>query len=551
MILTIHGENDALLAMLDGVEELITAVGPSLGPCGKTALHVYPGQYSEHTHSSSHGNTIIGFFDQASGIKYSAIDSIQKAVNHTQSFAGDATTSAAIVASSIFVEAVKLITSGNNSLAIRSGVCKALDVAETAVKTLARPIARPEETRQVAETALRGDTRHIDALMRALELAGDNGYIEIDVRSPSQLDGRTETSVQKADGIVVPGSIVGTEPRSVQSGPFDVIVITGEVLRSVTVDEVFRKYGPTGSFPILLLASTLNSAIKGENDNSSDNCRAIMEYANEKSLQVVAVVPTYLSDSDLINIASYAGTIVYREGERSAPPLGHVEMLGTRDDGKVFISGGQVESQIFKNHVRDLEKHSKTADDEYRKKLAYFVGKYFTLVAYEMSDTGERTRLLSNALSAVRNAQISGVVPGAGIALLTAANAMSHDRPGIEAERFGFEAVRRALSRPTYWIAKNAGKEPTSLIEEIQRRGGNTGFDARTGELADLMVAGIIDPTTCPLAVLKTAASAVSSLLNISAIIEVEREKDGGDDDDHGPMSVHERMGGGHRMRRR
>jgi chaperonin GroEL len=147
------------------------------------------------------------------------------------------------------------------------------------------------------------------------------------------------------------------------------------------------------------------------------------------------------------------------------------------------------------------------------------------------------------------NASKSGVVPGGGSAFATAANAIAEARPTDELGRFGFEAVRRALTRPLYWNVKNAGKEPTSVIEEIQTARPGIGFDAKIGQLCNLAESGVIDPTVNALAILQTSISTLRAMLNLATLINIEEDSMSAQEEDR--MGIGGRMGvGGRRARR-
>ena len=259
----------------------------------------------------------------------------------------------------------------------------------------------------------------------------------------------------------------------------------------------------------------------------------------------------YYGPIKLGDVAAFAGTSTVSAKHQGSLPIGTVgNVKQVAED--LILTGGQLDSEEFKKHTENLTRlisEQKNSADQIRKRLALLLGKYVTLTAFDLSEESrnERKTTLRNAMNAVVNAHKSGIVPGGGSALASAASAISDVRPSGELERFGFEAARRALTRPIYWMAKNSGKEPTSLIEEVQQAGLGMGFDAKTGRVCDLHEAGVVDPTVNILAILQTSIATIRAMLNVASLIYIEEDEMPEAED---RMSIARRMGiGGRRGR--
>jgi len=523
MRVTNKNENDALLAMLAGVEALLETVGQSLGPFGKATAMISPDHGFVYT---SHGIEIVQFFQVTDSLEQVGVRFLRHATQEVSRFAGDATTTATIVTGSLFIEAVKLITSGYNSTSIRSGINQALEAALHNIKSMSRPIKDRNELRAVASSASRGDERDIEAMMQAWDIAGDDGYITTEVAEPGDIGHDLRTSVVVNDGIRVGGMVGFTQGATIDCA-YDIVILEDNAFRTLKPADLLS--GLTGrQNPLLLFVNSMQSTIAYEKDDSDITLKALLEGAESQQLQLmVSVVPSHsYSDITLKEVAAFAGTSAASTKHRGPLPIGKVDNV-KQSDGVLILSGGQTESDEFKKHIENLKrlvKEKKGSVDVARKRLALMLNKYVKITAFDLSEEArsERMTVLSNVMHAVINAHKSGLVPGGGSALASAAHAISEARPSGELERFGFEAARRALTRPVYWIVKNAGKEPTSVIEEIQRLGSGMGFDAKTGQVCDLQERGVIDPTVNTLAILQTSISTIHAMLNVSSLIHIE-----------------------------
>lgn len=548
-------ENDALLAMLAGVETLLETVGQSLGPLGKATAIISPDRDFLYT---SHGIEIVQSFQVADSLEQVGVRFIRQAAQEVNRFAGDATTSATIVIGSLFIEAVKLITSGYNSHSIRSGINQALEAALDAIRSMSRPVKDRDELQAIACSASRGDERDIKAVMEAWGIAADHGYISTEVTEPKDIDHELQTTIGVNAGVHVPGILNGFTQGAEDDCPFDIVVLENDAFRILKPDDLLS--GISGrKKPVLLFANSLRRSGWREEDDSNEILGALLAGAESQQMQLLVNVGdsnSYFNSSDinLKDVAAFAGTSAVSAKHRGPMPIGRVDNV-KQVDKHLVLTGGQLESVEFKKHAENLKRLIGEQDyhiDQSRKRLASLLGKYVTITAFDLSVEArkERSTILHNVINAVVNAHKSGVVPGGGSALAGAASAISETRPSGELERFGFEAVRRALTRPLYWIVKNAGKEPTSLIEDIQRAGTGMGFDVKAGRVCDLCECGVVDPARNALAILQTSISTIQAMLNISSLIHIE-EDDSMSEQDTSSMDVRSAMDiGGRRGRR-
>ena len=503
---------------------------------------------------TSHGIEIVESFQVTDSLEQVGVRFLRHAAQEVNRFAGDATTSATIVIGSLFIEAVKLITSGYNSSSIRSGINQALDAALHAIRSMSQPVKDRNELRAVASSASRGDERDIEAMMQAWDVAGDDGYISTEVAEPSDIDHDLRTSVIVNDGIRASGGIKGHTQDATVDCAYDILVLEDDAFHTLKPADLLS--GLSGrQNPILLFVNSLQSSTIYENDDSNKNLEALLIGAESQQLQLVVSVDVdnHYSDITLKEVAAFAGTSAASAKHQGSLPIGKVDNVKQVGE-RLVLSGGQLDSAEFKKHTENLKRlisEQKNSADVSRKRLALLLGKFVTITAFDMSEEtrNERKTILRNMLHAVVNAHKSGVVPGGGSALASAAHAISEARPSDDLERFGFEAARRAMTRPIYWIVKNAGKEPTSLMEEIQRAGSGMGFDAKTSQVCRLHERGVVDPTVNALAILQTSISTIRAMLNVSSLIHIEDDIMQEQDDDR--MGVLGRMGGSSRRGRR
>ncbi len=444
----------------------------------------------------------------------------------TSDVAGDGTTTATILALSIYQEGLRSITAGANPMAVKRGIDKAVDAVVAELEKITKKLSKKEEMKQVASISANNDEKIGGMMADAFEKVGKDGVITVEEGKTSDTTLEFVEGMQFDKGYISPYFITTQE----MTCEFEdaLILIHEKKLNNVRdMLPLLERVAQAGK-PLLIIAE----------DVESEALAALVINKLRGILQVCAVKAPGFGDRRKAMLGDIA---ILTGGQFISEDLGlklenvTLEQLGKAKKVKVekestTIIGGQGKKSDIEKRISQIRSQMEQTESEYDKekfseRLAKLTGgvaiiRVGAATEAEMKQTKGR---VEDALHATRAAVADGIVPGGGTALLRcipAAQAVADKLKGDE--RFGAEIVVRALEKPVRTIAENSGTDGAVVADEVRLRGEknpNVGYDANTGEYVDMFKAGIVDPTRVTRSALVNASSIAGLMLTTEVMV--------------------------------
>jgi chaperonin GroEL len=457
---------------------------------------------------------------------------VKEVASKTSDVAGDGTTTATVLARSIFTEGIKMVAAGHDPMSLKRGIDRAVESVVSELKGLSKPTKDRREIAQVGTISANNDSTIGDIIAEAMEKVGKEGVITVEEAKGLETTLEVVEGMQFDRGYLSPYFV--TDPERMEAKLEDAYVLIHEKKISSMKDllPVLESIAKTGK-PFLLIAEE----VEGE------ALATLVVNKIRGTLSCVAVKAPGFGDrrkAMLEDIAILTGGKVIAEElgikleSVTLQDLGRAKRIVVDKDNTTIIDGAgkksEIEGRIKQIRAQIDETTSDYDREKLQERLAKLVGGVAVIrvgAATEIEMKEKKARV-EDALHATRAAVEEGVVPGGGVALIRALSALDGLRAG-EDEKAGIGIIRKALEDPARWIATNAGWEGSVVVDKIRNNKGPFGFNAATEEFEDLMKAGIIDPTKVVRSALQNAASVASLLLTTECMVaEKPDEKAGG-----------------------
>jgi chaperonin GroEL len=520
--------------LLDGINELASAVASTLGPKGRNvAMHqkasLYGADYGERAAKGAHvlitndGVTIAKEISFADPVKNMGAQLMKEAAVKANDEAGDGTTTAIVLAQAILAEAFRNIAAGADPLALRRGIAKAGECAARELAASAVPVKTQEDISHVATISCQDE--QLGAMVgEAIYRVGLEGVVNID---DSQ---RIETELSVDEGIVFDRGLISphmaTDTRSGEAVLEDPYILI--------CDKKFEN--AQDIIPALICAAEDGRDILIICDGLEDDALAlVMRNKLEGDMNVVAVQgPAYGEGRRwrLDDIAVQTGGMFVSEEMGLSIRDVTRDMLGSADRVKVarkrtIISGGHGDPEAVERRVSELRFRAENTEYDFNRKrhaerLASFVSGVATISVGGVTEAEqwERKMRVEDAVNAARAAFEEGVVAGGGSALLALVPALEELADSLEGdERTGVAIAIAACKAPVERIAENAGTNGRVVVEKLSQMPPRTGFDASKDAYVDMFDAGIIDPVRVTRSALEAAFSVAETLLVTEATV--------------------------------
>jgi chaperonin GroEL len=508
-------------ALRRGVTKVASAVRSTLGPRGRTV--VIDKSWGGPTITKD-GVTVCEEVELTDPYENMAAKMIKEAASKTSDQAGDGTTTAAALAESIFLEGLRVVTAGGNSMALSRGIKQAADAVAEGLKKLAEPVDVKDADRlaQIATLAANGDRAVGEMLSKAFSKVGKEGAISVEEGKGIQTEIKIVEGMQFDRGFLSPHFV--TNPQSVEC-----------VLENPYVFLFEEKLSPAAPLVPLLekVAAEKRPLLVVAEDVEGEALATLVVNKLRGILPCCAVKAPGYGDrrkAMLEDIGILTGAKPVFKDLGVDLPQATTAILGRAkkaivDADYTTILGGAGDKKLVEARCAQIRKELETSDSDYdREKLTERLSKLsggvavINVGAATETELKERKKRVEDALHSVRAALEEGVVPGGGVALLRAAKAL--DALKLEGdEKIGVDIVRRALETPLRVIASNAGQDASMAVRKVRGGSGGFGFDAERGEFRDLKAAGIVDPVKVTRHALLNAASVSGLLLTTEAMI--------------------------------
>ena len=519
-------DDTARQKMRAGIEKLAKTVKVTLGPAGRNVIL----QKSFGSPSvTKDGVSVSKEIDLQDPFENMGAKLVNEVANKTNDIAGDGTTTATVLAEAIFSEGLKYLSTGVNTIALRNGIDKAVAAACEHLESLSRKVRTREDKANVGTISANNNAEVGALLAEAFEKVGDNGVITIEEASGTETELKVVEGMEFDKGYLSP--YFATDLAKLETELTDpLIFIYNKKISNVREFLPVLERGAQTGRPLLIIAED----IEGEALAALviNRLKGILNVCAVKAPGFGERRKAYLGDIAALT----GGTAISEELGLSlenvtAEHFGSAKRVRVTKDATTIIQGEGSKKAIGDRCKQIQVQIENTKSDYDREKLEERLAKLSGGVAVircggkteaEMKSTKD---LLEDALNATRAAIQEGIVPGGGVALLRAEEAVANVRYKGE-ERFGGEIIGRVLSAPLRQLAQNAGFDGSVIAENVRERAKGMGFNALTGEYVDMVKSGIIDPTKVVRAALQNAASISGLLLTTDTMVTELKDSD-------------------------
>ena len=520
----VHGE-ESRSAILRGINQLADAVKITLGPKGRNV--VIDKKFGSPTITKD-GVTVAKEIELKDNLENMGAQMVREVASKTSDVAGDGTTTATVLAQSIFKEGVKTVAAGANPMALKRGIDKAVERATEEIHRLAKPV-KGDMIAQVGTVSANGDATIGGIIAKAMDQVGKDGEITVE-------ESRTmETSLEVVEGMQFDRGYLSpyfvTDAERMEASLENALILIHEKKISSMKDllpllEQIAKMGK----PLLIIAE----------DVEGEALATLVVNKLRGTLNVAAVKAPGFGDrrkAMLEDIATLTGgkTISEDLGIKlenvQVSDLGRAKKITIDKDNTTIVEGAGKQADI-EGRVKTIRAQVEETTSDYdreklQERLAKLVGGVAVIKVGAATETEmkEKKARVEDAMHATRAAVEEGIVPGGGVALVRAARVLEDakgiiGRGGDPDEQIGVSIVRRALEEPLRQIVQNAGKEGAVVVEKVRiDKNDNFGFNAQTEVYEDLVKAGVIDPAKVTRTALQNAASIAGLMLTTEAMV--------------------------------
>jgi chaperonin GroEL len=518
---------DARRAIERGVNILADAVKVTLGPKGRYV--VLDKKYGAPTITND-GVTIAREIDVEDPFENQGAQLVREAATSTDDVAGDGTTTATVLAQAIVREGLKNVAAGANPMGLKRGIEKAVEAVVGELKAQSKEVSGKEDIARVGTVVSR--EREIgDVIADAIEKVGKDGVVNVEEGQTFGLELEFTEGMQFDKGYLSPYMITDAERmEAVLEDPY--VLIANQKIGAVKdILPVLEQVIQAGR-PLLIVAE----------DVEGESLATIVVNKLRGTFTAVAVKAPGFGDRRkrmLEDIAIVSGGEVITEElglkleNTKLTQLGKARKIVVDKDTTTIIDGGGTSDSI-KGRIKQLKSEIENTDSDFdREKLQERLAKLAGGVAVVKVGAAteveikEKKHRVEDALKATRAALEEGIGPGGGVALLNAAAVIKLDTFEGD-EKTGAMIILRALEEPLRQLAYNGGLEGSVVVDKVRRAKKGEGLNVETGEIEDLVKAGIIDPTMVTRSALQNAASIAKNILTTEAIVAEMPEKNGG-----------------------
>jgi len=531
----VYSENSRQ-AILRGVNQLADAVKVTLGPKGRNV--VLEKKFGGPTITKD-GVTVAKEVELKDPLENMGAQMVREVASKTSDVAGDGTTTATILAQSIFREGVKAVAAGANPMALKRGIEKAVETVIADIQKYSKPV-KGAEIAQVGTISANGDTTIGDRIAEAMKKVGKDGVITVEESKTMDTTTDMVEGMQFDRGYLSPYFV--TDPDRMECAIEDPYILIHEKKISNMKDllPLLEQIARSGK-PLVVIAEE----VEGE------ALATLVVNKLRGTLNACAVKAPGFGDrrkAMLEDIAILTGgkaimeeTGIKLEGVQ-LQDLGRAKRVTVDKDNTTIIEGAGNEKTI-EGRIKQLRAQIEETTSDYdreklQERLAKLAGGVAVIKVGAATETEmkEKKARVEDALHATRAAVEEGIVPGGGVALLRGALSLA----GVKAagdEQIGIDIVKRACEEPIRQIAGNAGFEGAIVVEKVRNeKNPNFGFNAATGEYEDLVETGVIDPTKVARTALQNASSVAALMLTTEALIcEIPEKKEKHMPGGHGP----------------
>jgi chaperonin GroEL len=521
-------DEDARGALQDGVDAVANAVKVTLGPKGRYV--VLDKKFGAPTITND-GVTIAREIEVEDVFQNQGAQLVREVATATNDVAGDGTTTATLLAQTIVRHGLKNVAAGANPLGLRRGIEMAVDqVVENLREKQSKDIAGKEQIARVAAISA-ADDEIGNIIADAIDKVGKDGVVNVEEGQTFGMELEFTEGMQFDKGYISPYMVTDQDRmEAVLEDPY--ILIANQKVGSVRDILPVLEQVMQGGKSLLIIAE----------DVEGETLATLVVNKLRGTFTGVAVKAPGFGDRrkrmlEDIGILTGGEVITEEMGLKlentQLDQLGKARRVVVGKDNTTIIDGAG-ESEQIKGRIKQIKSEVETTDSDFdreklQERLAKLAGGVAVVKVGAATETEmkEKKHRVEDALQATRAALEEGIVPGGGVALLNAQDAIALDSYEDDDERTGASIIQRSLEAPIRQIAENSGFEASVVVEKVRGLKPGEGLNASDGEYGDLIAAGVIDPTMVTRSALQNAASIAKNILTTEAIVAEPPEKDG------------------------
>ncbi|NWG02074.1 MAG: chaperonin GroEL [Syntrophaceae bacterium] len=518
-------DQEARNAILRGVNILADAVKVTLGPKGRNVI--LEKSFGSPTVTKD-GVTVAKEIELEDKFENMGAQMVKEVASKTSDTAGDGTTTATVLAQAIYREGSKVVAAGANPMDVKRGIDLAVEEVVKELKKLSKPTKDQKEISQVGTISANNDETIGNIIAEAMNKVGKEGVITVEEAKGMETTLDVVEGMQFDRGYLSPYFV--TDPEKMEAVLEDVYILLNEKKISNMKDmlPILEQIAKMGK-PLLIIAE----------DVEGEALATLVVNKLRGTLKCCAVKAPGFGDrrkAMLEDIAILTGGRVISEDlgikleNIKLNDLGRAKRITVDKDNTTIVDGAgdkdDIEARVKQIRVQIEETTSDYDREKLQERLAKIIGGVAVINVGAATETEmkEKKARVEDALNATRAAVEEGIVPGGGVAYLRCLAAL--DKMKLEGDKkIGVDLVKRALEEPIRQIANNAGQEGSVVTEKVKNEKGAFGFDASKDEYADMIKAGIIDPTKVVRLALQNASSVASLMITTEAIVAEKPEK--------------------------
>ncbi len=510
-----------------GVDTLANAVKVTLGPRGRNV--VIEKSWGAPTVTKD-GVTVAKEIELENKFENMGAQMVKEVASKTSDNAGDGTTTATVLAQSIFREGSKLVAAGHNPMELKRGIDVAVAKLIEGLKAQSKPTKDKKEIAQVGTISANGDSDIGNMIAEAMEKVGKEGVITVEEAKTMASELDVVEGMQFDRGYLSPYFVTDSERMEVSLADAYVLTHEKKISNMKELLPLLEQVAKSGR-PLLIIAE----------DIDGEALATLVVNKLRGTLNICAVKAPGFGDRRkemLKDIAVLTGGKAVTEdlGEKlenlTLKDLGTAKQITIDKDNCTIVDGGGKKDDI-KARVKQIRAQIEETTSDYdreklQERLAKLVGGVAVIKVGAASEVEmkEKKARVEDALHATRAAVEEGIVPGGGVALIRAQKTLDSLKAPTHEQQVGISIIKRSIEEPLRQIVTNAGGEPSVVMNAVRAGEAGYGYNARTGQYVDLIKDGVIDPTKVVRTALQNAASVAGMMLTTEAMIAEKPKKD-------------------------
>ena len=514
-------------SMLQGINILADAVKVTLGPKGNNV--VLEKSWGSPTVTKD-GVTVAKEIELVEKFKNMGAQMVKEVASKTSDTAGDGTTTATVLAQSIYNEGQKLVAAGVNPMPLKRGIDKGVEAVVKELQNQSKPTKDKKEIEQVGSISANNDKTIGKLISEAMEKVGKEGVITVEEAKSMETALEVVEGMQFDRGYLSPHFVTDSEKMETLLEEPYLLIHEKKITVMKDLVPLLEEISKTGK-PLLIIAE----------DVEGEALATLIVNKLRGTLNVAAVKAPGFGDrrkAMLEDIAVLTGGQVISEDlgikleNIKVTDLGKCKTVKIDKDNTIIVDGAGTRAAI-EGRVKQIRAQIEESTSDYdreklQERLAKIIGgvAVINIGAATETEMKEKKARVEDALNATRAAVEEGIVPGGGVALVRCTDALEALRKKVKGEeKSGIDILKQALCEPLRQIARNAGQEGSVVLNNVLAGDGDYGYNAQTDTYERLLAAGVIDPTKVVRFALQNAASVSGLMLTTEAMVAEKPEK--------------------------